>query len=1428
MPLPPESNEPQPDPSPTVVDPVATGPYVPPPPGAADSPGGVTPTAEAVGSGGSAVPERAGRYPVLGEIGRGGMGAVLRGRDPDLNRDLAVKVLLEQHQHDPELVRRFLEEAQITGQLQHPGVVPVHEVGRLPDRRPFFTMKLVRGQTLADLLLARKGPGDDLPRFLAVFEQVCQTMAYAHSKGVIHRDLKPSNVMVGAFGEVQVMDWGLAKVLPAERPAEVVAPTEEITGIQTVRTTTPGTSSYDGSVLGTPAFMAPEQARGALDQIDERCDVFGLGALLCVILTGRPPYEGPMRSDYYRQALKGELAEARARLERSGADAELVKLALACLAAAPAERPRNAGEVAEAVTAYRSGVQERLRAAELARAAAQARAAEERKARRLSRAVLTLVLALVLLGGVGWRWLERERSQRQAERLAETTREVNEALDEATLWRGRARVAAVTDLTPWAGALRAAERAEGLLQGGDVQADLRERVENLLRDLREDYWEARRKAGAAKKDQEMLQRLADIRSQAGDEFDPGSADADYARAFTAYGIDVQALPADEAAARLRARPPAVAIELAAALDAWALERWHGKQPPARWRRLLEVARLTDPDDWRNRLRAAAGEKDPGTLRRLAAEADPAALPPASAQLLGMALTAAGDAHAAAAWLRKAHARHPGDVWINYHLAEALVREQPPRWDEAVRFYTAARAARPEIAHALAHALEQQGKREEAIAVFEQLTRLRPDDAGHHNCLSRAYLLAGRADEAVRAGLRALDIQPGLASAHVNLGNALAHQGRHDEAAQHYRRAADLAPDSPKGYLNLGNSFFRRKRIDEALAAYRDALAVQPNSAVALYGIGLCLAEKDQTEEAVRHYRRAVELDPGLVRAHVNLGSALYTLGRLDEAAAACETALRHKPDDAFALYNLGWARLKQGRTEQALDAFRRAVARQPDLAAAQHGLGEALYKRGDLAAAIAAFRKSLELRPEHAETHVDLARALLTAGQPEEALAAVERALELQPGLAAAHNNLGVIQVRRGRLNQAAASFRKAAELKPDYAQAHYNLGNVLARQGQPAEAARAYHRALKIQPAFVEARVNLGNVLVQQNQFADAILEYHRALADRPRSVPAHHNLAKALAAQGLTEDAMREYRRALDLQPDYFESHLNLGLLLLARRRPYDALPHFRKAAALRPADANAHYNLGLALLKTGDLDGALASLRKAIELDPRHASAYVALGSVLQSRGEFRDALAAFERARAELKSDDPRQAAVGQLIRYCRGMAELDRKLTAVLQGEVLPAGDEERVSLARLCHQFKHLYGTAVRFWEEAFAGTPALADNLAAGHRYYAARSAALAGCGGGADAARFDDKQRERWRKQALDWLRADLQLWQRKLDGDATAGGQVQKALEGWQSSPDLAGLRDRGALARLPEAEAEAWLQLWADVDGLLGRARGVKGP
>lgn len=308
------------------------------------------------------------------QLGEGGMGVVWRARDQRLHRDVAVKVLRSALVTQSTIVRRFEEEAQLTSQLQHPGVPPVHESGRLPDGRPYFCMKIVKGETLGQLLRRRESPDEDLPRFLQIFDQICQAIGYAHSKGVVHRDLKPSNVMVGAFGEVQVMDWGLGKILSA---VEHVPPprdddqTSLVSVVETDRVNAPERATQVGSVLGTYAYMPPEQAVGLVDQVDCRSDVFALGAILCEILTGQPPYKGTA-TEVKARAQLWDVGSAFERLRHCRADEALVNLARRCLGKERHERPNEGGEVAAAITAYQVEVQERLQRADIARATAEA------------------------------------------------------------------------------------------------------------------------------------------------------------------------------------------------------------------------------------------------------------------------------------------------------------------------------------------------------------------------------------------------------------------------------------------------------------------------------------------------------------------------------------------------------------------------------------------------------------------------------------------------------------------------------------------------------------------------------------------------------------------------------------------------------------------------------------------------------------------------------------------------------------------------------------------------------------------------------------------------------------------------------------------------------------------------------------------------
>lgn len=293
-----------------------------------------------------------GRYLVGGEIGRGGVGVVHAGWDIQLKREIAVKVLLEEHKGKPSVVRRFLEEARITSRLSHPGIVPIHELGMSPDDRPFFVMRLVHGQTLEQILQRRTDVLCDLPLLLNIFLQICQAVAFAHSKGVIHRDLKPANIMVGAFGVVKVMDWGLAKVLGEIEPPEPIAAPSELTSQPTIPINPTLTETLIGTVFGTPAYLAPEQARGENDRVDKRADVFGLGSILCEILTGLPPYTGIDGREVYEKAAHANTADTLLRLNACLAPLDPVTLAKWCLSPDLLDRPADAANVVEVMMAH--------------------------------------------------------------------------------------------------------------------------------------------------------------------------------------------------------------------------------------------------------------------------------------------------------------------------------------------------------------------------------------------------------------------------------------------------------------------------------------------------------------------------------------------------------------------------------------------------------------------------------------------------------------------------------------------------------------------------------------------------------------------------------------------------------------------------------------------------------------------------------------------------------------------------------------------------------------------------------------------------------------------------------------------------------------------------------------------------------------------
>jgi eukaryotic-like serine/threonine-protein kinase len=903
---------------------------------------------------------RSGRLQVFGPIGRGGMGVVLKGRDNDLGRELAVKVLLDRYCDHPAMVRRFIEEAQIGGQLQHPGVVPVYEIGILSDRRPYFAMKLIKGRTLAELLTGRSHAEENLPRLLSIFEAVCQTVAYAHARGVIHRDLKPSNIMVGSFGEVQVMDWGAAKVL-SQRDEQTDVPVAtgviEETIITTGRSHAEKGYSRAGTVIGTPAYMAPEQARGDIDAIDERADVFALGSILCEVLTGRPGYLGTTSFEIEQKAARGDLVEAYARLETCGVDAELIALARDSLAVEPADRPRDARVAAERITAYRAGVSEKLRAAELATVEARARADEEtkrrgladrladeaiaratleRRRRRLSLALAGTILTLIVVCASAAVAFIQERQARMGR--------VDLVLSEADLLYDQAIKDPEGDLGKWQSARAALDRARELMAAVPLAA-ARDRIDGLADRIDQG-------GAAALVDRQLVSRLEDVR--AGLDTDQ-KADAAYTDAFRAAGLDLVAPTVDPVAVgkRLAARPREITRAAAGALDAWALVR-RGLTSPgdaAGWavfRNLLAVARAADPDPWRDALHDSLSRSDPAPLIQLAGEPGLEQHDPIMLWFLGYGLEVLGEHDRALDVLTRARRAHPGDFWLNTELGLVCmgVKRSGPaatssliatgaispgtKAQDAETFFTAAIALRPRFAsahHLLGAACQLQGKWEQAIACYREGIRLQPDDATVYNSLANVYVSQSKTEQAIAAYREAIRLKPGYDLPYTNLLAVLGSQGRFAEAVSTCRDAIRLAPEVLPVHVYLGDFLLMQGRLDEATAAYEAA-------------------------------RQRIPANPQL---HDHLGNALFQQGKLDRAVTEYREAIRLAPGSADAHAHLAQALINQGKLDLGIETYREAIALAPQLPAPHVGLGAALRRRGDYTHAAAELRTAFEL-----------------------------------------------------------------------------------------------------------------------------------------------------------------------------------------------------------------------------------------------------------------------------------------------------------------------------------------------------------------------------------------------------------------------------------------------------------------------------------
>jgi tetratricopeptide (TPR) repeat protein len=752
-----------------------------------------------------------------------------------------------------------------------------------------------------------------------------------------------------------------------------------------------------------------------------------------------------------------------------------------------------------------------------------------------------------------------------------------------------------------------------------------------------------------------------------------------------------------------------------------------------------------------------------------------------------------------------------------------------QWDKAVANFSRAieLSPRSDTAHNnLGAALRGKAQLDEAIAAFRQAIRLNKDLPEAHYNLGNALQDKGKLDEAITAFHEAIRLNEAFPEAHNNLGVALKGKGKVDDAIAAFREAIRLNKDYPEAHDNLGSVLQGKGKLDEAIAEHREAIRLNKDSAEAHNNLGNALHDKGKLDEAIAEHREALRLNKDYAEAHNNLGRALKAKGKVDEAIAEYREAIRLNKALHQAHSNLGNALSEQGKYKEAEAACREAIRLEPGSAYAHNNLGSALSKQGKYKEAEAAYREAIRLKYDYPLAHINLGDALRDNGQVDEAIAAYRKAIQLEPGLRRAHVNLGAILCDRKRDYEGAiVAFQEAIRFNKDDPEAHYNLGVALDAKGKVDDAIAAYRQAIRLNKAYAEAHNNLGVALDAKGKVDDAIAAYRQAIASKKGFAKAHVNLGRLLCDRKRDyEGAIVAFKEAIRLNKDDPEAHNNLGVALNAKGKVDDAIAAHRQAIRLNKAYAEAHYGLGNSLRAKGKVDDAIAAFREAIRLKKDYAEAHCNLGFALRLEGRFTESLRAYQTGHALGSRRKAWGYPSAAWVSRAERLVELDARLAKVLKGEVEPANPVERAELGWLCQQpYKRHNAAAARFYAEAFAAEPKLAQDLRAQHRYNAACAAALAGCGQGKDAERLRPVDRLALRRQALTWLRAELGSWTSRVAAGEVGRSQLARTLTYWQKDTYLAGLRDAEALKALPADERQACRKLWADVAYTLVHAR-----
>lgn len=1183
------------------------------------------------------------RYQLQGEVARGGMGVVIKGRDTDLGRNLAIKVLLDEHKDNPQVIQRFIEEAQIGGQLQHPGIAPVYELGQFEDRRPFFTMKLVKGETLAYMLSGRRSIEQDRSRLLGIFEQVCQTMAYAHSRHVIHRDLKPANIMVGAFGEVQVMDWGLAKVLSEKDScnAKPKGANEGKSIIATFRSAgsdaplplagSAGSRASDtqlGSAMGTPAYMPPEQALGDVDHMDRRSDVFGLGAILCEILTGEPPYLADDIHALMRLACRGNIDDCSKRLASCGADGELVQLVKDCLAFESRDRPKDAGEVAYRLTAYLESVESKIKQTEIQRAEQSARAKEEVKRRSVTLALAASILFLLALGGSGWMLHMNQVAEQQATAI----RQFEDILNDAKLH------SALADNPNLALRQQELELALQSTQAAlnappdALPTHLVDVARNLDADFRRQLNDTKLVIEKQDSNRSLVEELELIRVAHADSlkassgpfsgFDSVSTSDKYARVFSEAGLDLRGSPESKLAEVIT--DSEVREELITALDHWlrtlpaitGAEAYSALVSNARWKEAFVQAEknlAADPDNVHRYAELAyvsvlAGQKDryielartmcdrfvtslnkydSGVTTKVclllpdAIELD--AIPTrVHEEIIEQELVSESE-FPVAYGTRAMLAYRRGNLDVASVFIDTAMQADIG-WDTAL-----GRFARLYLLAIRAMIQHDTGNQEKALATLKELqTGIVEGELNRYTPLLLTHALEVEQHLGVPPSTELVRLAKG------NISNGESHPSMKRERLRSKLISVVELVDS--------NSFRKQVRtailtgVHEELVGLVSSPEAMQQPPVIIAWLGASLRESKQLDASIDLLSEAQALHPGDFWINYGLALAHRDSARLGQALGFARTAYSKRPNSVAAQWLMIESLVGLKKIDEAEGPVQRMLLSDGLSSDAKVQLAFKLNKLDARPLAKLIVEKVLLEEPENIRALLASAMLKTVDRQFDEAFQINERLIRLAPESFEGYFMQAFTHMVSGDPEQALKNAERVVELNPKEPAVHGFQGQILFRLERTDDAIACFRRALAIDSKHELSRKMLTNLLMEKaNSSGEGAVEalmsidgsfrsqqkhLLAAISKDPRDRKARAQLAKLYFLRAMYPEVLEQADWLLRFNEKDAIAYGMRGRVLHAQGRLDESIEVLRKATALAPQGHLLRYRLGRVL--------------------------------------------------------------------------------------------------------------------------------------------------------------------------------------------------------------------------------------------------------